>query len=502
MRRHLPPLPWAASLLFAAALVLSSARASSAAVVEWVWRGSVSSNWQTAGNWTSNPVVPGFNGTYSGTDGYRLNVNNGSGHALVYDAALGTTTYGPSPNRGLVIGGTANGGSGGMRITGGTFSTVGAVGPDVIGQAGNAGTLIIQGGNFLSGSAGTAFGVSGGGTGTIILTSGAATIPTLDYQAFNGTLWLNGGTFTTNRIRRTAGTNSIVNLNGGTLRASTSTTTFLEGLTRANVRNAGAVIDTQAHHITLAQPLVHSTLGGDAALDGGLRKLGGGTLTLSGNNTYNGTTTVQAGRLNVTGTHTGGGLYTVKSGGTLGGTGTIASSVLVEAGGRLSPGIDTGTLNTGSLTLSSGSRLDLQISGSALGSYDRLDVSGTANLGDATLNILRAGDYLPELGTTFFFLTSTDAINSTFDGLANDSLFLQDSIWWQIRYNVNAATNNFTSGSGTDIALRAMATTVPEPSSYALLILGGLAVLPILRRKKQSRLTGRPNSKGFGDERG
>jgi autotransporter-associated beta strand protein len=65
----------------------------------------------------------------------------------------------------------------------------------------------------------------------------------------------------------------------------------------ANVRNGGAVIDDGGFAITVGQVLQHSAIAGDNATDGGLTKLGAGTLALGSANTYNGNTTVKAGTL-------------------------------------------------------------------------------------------------------------------------------------------------------------------------------------------------------------
>ncbi|HYO24758.1 MAG TPA: autotransporter-associated beta strand repeat-containing protein [Lacipirellulaceae bacterium] len=104
-----------------------------------------------------------------------------------------------------------------------------------------------------------------------------------------GIYHLNGGMLTTSSL--TGGTgNSTVNFNGGVLRASGDNPTFLAGLTTANVALGGAKIDSNGFAIASAQVLA----GG-----GGVTKLGLGTLTLSGANTYQGATTVSAGTLSL-----------------------------------------------------------------------------------------------------------------------------------------------------------------------------------------------------------
>jgi fibronectin-binding autotransporter adhesin len=119
-----------------------------------------------------------------------------------------------------------------------------------------------------------------------------------------GTYALNGGTMSTSQIyvnggqTNNAGGGGFILFNGGTLQPAGSSTTFLQTLTGARVQAGGAVIDTNGFNITIAQPLVHDFAPGSTA-DGGLTKIGVGTLTLTGGNLYTGPTRITGGTLQV-----------------------------------------------------------------------------------------------------------------------------------------------------------------------------------------------------------
>jgi autotransporter-associated beta strand protein len=118
-----------------------------------------------------------------------------------------------------------------------------------------------------------------------------------------------------------------------------------------------------------------------------LNKVGAGTLTLTGNSSYSGPTTINAGTLKLTGNLNGTGAVTVANGATLAGTGNIAGSLSLAGGGTISPGnAGTGSLSvSGSLSLVDGSALNLDMSGTA--NSDKVLVgAGVAASGTTTLN--------------------------------------------------------------------------------------------------------------------
>jgi autotransporter-associated beta strand protein len=126
-------------------------------------------------------------------------------------------------------------------------------------------------------------------------------------------------------------------------------------------------------------------------------KSGSGTWTLSGANTYTGTTTVGAGTLNVTGSLAAGSAANVGAGATLSGTGSVGGPIMV-AGGAIQPGTSTSigilTAKRADLSGGNGSALKARIWGTTTPgiNYDRLNLTDTLVLGgNSELDLDMAG---------------------------------------------------------------------------------------------------------------
>ena len=137
--------------------------------------------------------------------------------------------------------------------------------------------------------------------------------------------------------------------------------------------NNGSVAGNITDNATLifADPTAQ-TYSGAISGSGVLTKLGAGTLTLTGSNTYSGLTTINAGNLAVNGSLSTGGSVNVNATGTLSGTGS-AGGVTVAAAGTLAPGLSGGTLSVASLNLNAGSDLAYALGS---GTNSQLAISG------------------------------------------------------------------------------------------------------------------------------
>ena len=121
------------------------------------------------------------------------------------------------------------------------------------------------------------------------------------------------------------------------------------------------MIDSNNHDVTIGQALLSGV-----ANDGGLTKQGNGTLTITGNNTFNGTTTVSAGTLSLNSAGTNTAIPTDAN--------TATTSDIVINGGNLVIAASEQIGDTGSISMTSGS---LGFSGSGrTETIDKLTVSG------------------------------------------------------------------------------------------------------------------------------
>ena len=351
-----------------------------------------------------NTLYVGLN---SGNGTYDL---SGSG-ALVANQGIVGYTGGANLSQ---TGGSASFGSGGLDIG----NTAGSVGSYFMSTAGTGQTPTLDVTGTMT--------VGDGGTGTFGQ-SGSSTVNLHDNTLYlgrasgsTGTYHLDGGVLLAARVGTQGGT-STFNFNGGTLTPTQSLSDFLQGLTTANVRNGGMIVDTAGYDVAITQNVQHSSISGDNAIDGGLSKLGAGVLTITGDNTFTGPTSVQAGTLladNTLGSGTGRGTVTVSAAAVLGGSGTLGGDVTALAGSTVEPGAtpqpSVARLTVdGVLTFQPSSLLAIDIAGSTAGTgYDQVDAAGGFALG-GDLQLTLQNGYVLTPGQSFTILDNTGNSSDT-----------------------------------------------------------------------------------------
>jgi autotransporter-associated beta strand protein len=145
--------------------------------------------------------------------------------------------------------------------------------------------------------------------------------------------------------------------------------------------------------------------------DGGsLTKVGVGTLTLSGANTYTGLTTINAGKLMVDGSIMS--AVTVNNGGTVGGSGTTGS-ITVNSGGRVAPGGSQILHVNGAYTQNAGGVLKIAVAGVDPSASGRLDTTGSATVA-GTLEVRFVNGFLPVSGQVIKVLNVGGAFTGSF----------------------------------------------------------------------------------------
>ena len=231
------------------------------------------------------------------------------------------------------------------------------------------------------------------------------------------------------------------------------------------------------------------TLGGSVSGVGGLNQTGSGTTILTASNSYTGLTKVSSGTLAVNGSIAGN--LQVDAGATLKGSGTIAGDATIS--GTHSPGNSPGIQTFGgNLTYQPGSSMVWQLAANTTTNsplaYDQVMVGGNLAFNGGTSLQLVFNDVGSVVNWTDDLWSSNQSwtiyqvtgLTSGLENLTIASSSLLDA--YGNDFGTTLAGSSFSIGqNGENVTLTY---TVPEPSTYLLFGLGGLALVVAYRRRR------------------
>lgn len=350
----------------------------------------------------------------------------------------------------LVLGGSDLTLTGTTRIENGMLSLTGDLASDVV-TTGTGTFRLADGANFTGDllNDGTflydrtdsyTFAGDFSGTGGLVK-NGSGTLTFGGLYAFTGTTTVNGGlvAFTGQLDEDTAldvqqGTVDLSNAANGQ-----QTIAELGGSSDGTVALGGTDLTVNQSSNTAFAGAITGT--------GGLTKTGTGTLNLTGTSTYSGDTNVEGGVLKVNGALPNS-TVVVAEGGELGGNGTIGG--LSMNGGTLAPGNSIGRLTVnGPIVFTADSTYVVEAN--AAGQADRIDGTGTATLGGASVQVLAEnGNYAGR--TSYTILTAAGGVDGTFGSVTSNLAFLTPTL----SYDDTAVTLSLTRN---DVDFADMATT-------------------------------------------
>jgi fibronectin-binding autotransporter adhesin len=435
------------------------------------------------------------------------------------------------------IGGLTKNGAGTFTLSGASTYTGDTIlsGGTLVLNSANAlwtgGVLSMDAGTTLTVNQRTFIGALDQGSGTV---NGpgelVATLTLTESGALNAVL-ADGTDFAAGILKRTSGTTTIgadntftggINVQGGTLQLGAGGS-FDAASSLALSSGATMDLGNKAQTFSAVSGLGGTVAMGSGALTvngnndsvfagaitgtGPFTKSGSGTVTLSGNNTYTGGTVVNAGELNVNGSIAGGAV-TVSSGASLSGSGTVGA---ISGAGAINPGNSPGILTAPSVNPSDGLSFNFEFS-----SLNPTYSNASASLNDV-LRLTAATPFTESLTSLnvvkiFFNVDVFEEGQLYTGGFFTDAQggFLDEIVNASFNYYVKDASGTFSYGGQTYAALGAglaidlttinqsadfaggdingqvvQFEVIPEPSTYALLVLGAAALGSHAWRKRR-----------------
>jgi fibronectin-binding autotransporter adhesin len=461
-------------------------------------------NLQTAANWVDNiaPVekdILAFDGAIrttpyndfaAGTEFSSIKFNNGSssftlsGNALTLSSVCASAITASNTSNTMIIQNNLT-----MSATSSITSTSGGT-LNITGTINNGGYTII---NNCGGTETFSGDISGAGAFTKI---GSGTLTLSGANTFSGGLNLNAGTININNataLGATAGTFSISagttinNNSGGAITNSNNNPQTWAGdftFTGSNDLNlgTGTVTMSASRQITASanKLIIGGVIGGSSM---NLTKAGNGTLVLSGANTYDGTTTISAGTLQLgnSGVIADASAVTVNSPGildmngynetigSLAGSGTLenvsagGTTVLTAGGNNTSTTFSGIAQNTsGTVNITKTGSVALTLSGANTHTGGVTLSAGTLNINNATALGGTTGVFTIANGTTINNSTGGAITNSN-----NNPLTLNGDFTFTGTQNLNLGTGDITMGGNIQITTSANTLTMGGTNSNA-----------------------------------
>ncbi|HVJ33182.1 MAG TPA: autotransporter domain-containing protein [Terriglobia bacterium] len=446
------------------------------------WNGSVSTDYNTAGNWNGGTVP-------TTTDNINIGVAPGNSQPVISgtNVAVGTVNIGNAGDGSMVIsnGGTLTSNSGtigydvnstgAVTVTGagsnwtlnGTFGigalsggqltisnggSVLATGNIALGmRPGITGTINVDGtGSSLTDNMTIRLGILNGGIGKLNISNGATVSSNGafigDIAGATGTANVIGGTWQSANSLFYVGLDgsgsldiaqggSVVIANGtGLLRLADNAGSFgvlaigsssgVPATAAGTLDAASVVIGAGDGTIVFNHTSTNYSFAPDISGNGTISQLAGTTYLLGDDSGYTGTVYVSGGRL-VVNTSLGGGNAIVSQDGILDGAGTLGSFI-ASSGGTVSPGDSIGSIRiTGNATFNPGSVYQVEVNSAGQG--DVIKATGTATLNGGDVQVVAAnGSYAAN--TTYTILNATGGVTGTFSGVTANYAFLTPTL--------------------------------------------------------------------------